>query len=358
MHVISLMVLCLFYVLSFILFYISFYSKRNKEKQAFINNIVVSGVFFLSLSINILIRTTIQESQDNFILFPFNIAILLFTGIFLLFFYLFIKREKKLIEKSLNKKEFISSNYQLPFKYDIYRKLTHLVVLAIVFFYFTLGLLIQILIIDILKLIPELVSDTFSSYTIHNINMLFTQNLVMFLVGISVIGLITADAVRILKPEYYPLKPVNRILREKELHLRLGPQISMAVGCFSIIIVFGLFQPYGPYIICLSMTMAIFSDMAANIIGRSLGKRKIRNTSKTWEGLFAGISAAFISGLIANYFLNQFYQINIITSIILSFLGASIIGFLDYLDLEIDDNLLFNVIPTIILFLFYYFVLY
>ena len=31
----------------------------------------------------------------------------------------------------------------LPLKYEIYRKLTHLVVLAIVFFYFTLGFIIQ-----------------------------------------------------------------------------------------------------------------------------------------------------------------------------------------------------------------------
>jgi len=211
----------------------------------------------------------------------------LFIGVFLPVFYLLILREKK-----KNKKEEISSQNrtdkeltEIPLKFDIYRKLTHLVVLGIILFYFTLGYLIQNVFINLLGFFPKDVSAIFFSiFSENDFTMFFTQYLVLYLVGISLIGLLTADFVRILKPQYYPLKPVNQILREKELHYRLGPQISMSIGCFSVIVLYGLFQPIGPIIICLSMTMSIFGDIGSNLIGRTIGHKKIRNTTKTYEG--------------------------------------------------------------------------
>ncbi|MFX0138658.1 MAG: hypothetical protein ACFFDN_33760, partial [Candidatus Hodarchaeota archaeon] len=168
------------------------------------------------------------------------------------------------------------------------------------------------------------------------------QNLVVFLVGISLIGLLTADIVRILTPELYPLKPVNQLLRKKELHMRVGPHISMSIGCFSIIMLYGLIQPFGPVIICTSMVMSIFGDIASNLIGRTIGSRQIRNTKKTYEGLLAGIIIAFFSGISILLLLKDFYRINILGLFSIPFIGAMIIGILDYLDLEIDDNLSYN----------------
>jgi dolichol kinase len=180
--------------------------------------------------------------------------------------------------------------------------------------------------------------------------MIFTQYLVVFLVGISLIGFFTAEYTRILKPELYPLKPVNKILREKELGMRIGPHISMGIGCFSIIILYGLFQPLGPIVICSSMTMAIFGDIAANLIGRTLGKRHIRNSKKTYEGLVAGIVVSFISGLISLIFLNSFFSISLLYLILSPIIGSLILGLIDYLDLEIDDNLTNNFFLSTILF--------
>ncbi|MFX0004108.1 MAG: phosphatidate cytidylyltransferase [Candidatus Hodarchaeota archaeon] len=180
--------------------------------------------------------------------------------------------------------------------------------------------------------------------------MIFSQKLVVFLVLISLIGLLTADFTRILTPNLYPLKPVNQILREKELHLRLGPHISMSIGCFSIILLYGAIQPLGPVIICTSMVMSIFGDITANLTGRTIGGKKIRKTNKTYEGLIGGIFAAFVSGIIVLFILRDYYSFSITGLLIIPFIGMIIIGIIDYLDLEIDDNLTFNFLVSTILF--------
>ena len=330
---------------------ISFLAKKKGEKNAFVNNITISLVFLISITINFVITSFLTPPTINFIVFPFDILMLGFIITFLPFFYLLILNEKRKTTKM--KENGHLPLKELPLKYDIYRKLTHLVVLAIILFYFTLGFLVKNFFIYLLSYFPSVISDIFYSvYSIEKNPMIFTQYLVVFLVGVSLIGLLTADFVRILKPRLYPLKPVNQLLREEELHMRLGPQISMAVGCFSIIVLYGLFQPIGPLIICTSMTMAISGDTASNLIGRTVGYkyRYIRNTKKTYIGLIAGIVASLFSGIIILIILCEFYLISPLRLIFLPLIGAIIIGVLDYLDLEIDDNLTNNFILSTILF--------
>ncbi len=180
--------------------------------------------------------------------------------------------------------------------------------------------------------------------------MIFTQYLVVFLVGASLIGMLSADFIRILRPDLYPLKPVNRILRKKERHMRLGPHISMGIGCFSIIILYGMFQPIGPFVICTSMTMSIFADMTANLVGKKFGRKKIRNTKKTYEGLFAGMSVAYVSGVITLLLLRQVYMLKPVSLVLIPLVGAIVIGLLDFLDLEVDDNLTYNFTVSTVLF--------
>ncbi len=246
----------------------------------------------------------------------------------------------------------------LPLKFDIYRKLSHLVVVGITLFYFILGFLVQNIFVYIFHFLPDLVSNLFFSvYNIESDKMVFTQYLVVFLVGISLIGLLTADIVRILFPDLYPLKPVNQILRKKEMHLRFGPQISMSIGCFSIIIMYGIFQPIGPIIICCSMIMTIFGDMTANLLGRMFGSKNIRNTPKTYEGLFSGMAVAFISGIIFLAIINIDFALNVYTFVLYPLIGAITIGILDYSNIDVDDNLTFPFVVSSILFLisFFYF---
>ncbi|MFX1366598.1 MAG: hypothetical protein ACFFCE_00125 [Promethearchaeota archaeon] len=324
-------------------------ARKKREIGAFINNLTNAIILIISITINVILITILNFLNGEFIIFPFNILIIGFVLVFFPLFFLFVRRENIKIkrQKVKNIKIEVQSSNELPLKYDIYRKLTHLIVLGIILFYFTLGFLIQNVFVYIEKILPAFIPRVFQ---VEGDIMIFTQNLVIFLVGISLIGLLTADIVRILAPEIYPLKPVNQILREKELNLRLGPHISMGIGCFSTILIYGLIQPIGPVIICTSMVMAIFGDISSNLVGRTIGYRKIKNTKKTYEGLAAGIIISFLSGIIVLYLLRNFYEFNILGLIFNPLIGAMIIGLLDYLDLEIDDNLSFNFCISTILF--------
>lgn len=315
--------------------YITYLARKKRDIGAFINNLVNALILIVSITINLVLINIFNLPSREFIEFPFNILTVTFIIFFLPLFYLFISREKHRIKirKKSNNNIKLQPFTELPLKYDIYRKLTHFVVLGIIFFYFTLGFLLQ-------NLFVYIGGDI----------MIFSQNLVVFLVVISLIGLLTADIVRILTPEFYPLKQVNQILREKELHMRLGPHISMSIGCFSIILLYGIIQPIGPVIICTSMAMSIFGDVTANLVGRTIGRRKIRKTNKTYEGLIGGIIAAFLSGVIVLFILRNYYRFSVPGLFLIPFIGMMIIGIIDYLDLEIDDNLTFNFCISTILF--------
>ena len=331
MDIISIIIISFLYFYCFIILYITFLAKKRGEQGAFINNLVHLIVLTISISINLVMVTFIIPSKLDFISFPFNVFILIFIIIFFPLFSIFIFREKKKEPNNFQKKYFPPK--ELPLKYDIYRKLTHLVVLGIVFSYFIFSTCVNVE------------------------SMFFLQNLVLTLVGVSLIGLLSAEFIRILAPRIYPLKPIYQILREKELHMRLGPQISMAIGCFSIILLFGIFQPLGPIIICTSMIMAIFGDIASNLIGRLKGKNFIRNTNKTYEGLIAGIIVSYISGFITLLISSNFYESKNVGLITIPLIGAFIIGILDYSNLEIDDNLTFNISLSPILFFISIFIL-
>jgi CDP-diglyceride synthetase len=323
-------------------------TRKKGDKGAFINNAANSIVFIISITINLFLINIINPLSAQFIAFPFDLLMVFFILIYLpLFTLLVINEKRKLSKKKGCGEELRPRTKELPLKYDIYRKLTHLVVLGIIFFYFTLGFLIQNFFIYILGFLPD---PFIRMFDLGDNIMNFTQYLVIFLVGASLIGLLTADFSRVLTPKYYPLKVINQILKKKELHMRLGPHISMSIGCFSIILLYGLIQPIGPLIICTSMVMAVFGDTSSNLIGRLIGKKKIRTTDKTYEGLFAGIIVAFISGFMVLLLLKDFYLPENLGLFFIPFIGAVIIGLIDYFDLEIDDNLSYIFILSTILF--------
>ncbi|MHA2048427.1 MAG: phosphatidate cytidylyltransferase [Promethearchaeota archaeon] len=327
----SIIIICTLYSYGLILIYITYQTKEKGEKGSFINNLANTVIFLLSITLNLIITKLLNPLKGDFVMFPFDVLMILFTLIYVPVFAFLLIKERRKVKYGLKKPKIDNSSpTDLPLKYDIYRKLTHLVVVGFVFLYLTLGFLI-------------------SDLTSKNL-LIYTQNLVIFLVGISLIGLLTADFIRILVPRYYPLKLINQILKEKELHMRLGPHICMGIGCFSIILLYGFIQPFGIIIICTSMIMAVFGDVAANLIGRTKGKRKIRNTPKTYEGLFAGIASAFISGFIMLLLLKNIYTPKNYGVIIIPTIGALMIGFIDFINLEIDDNLTYNFIISTCLF--------
>ncbi|MHA1931735.1 MAG: hypothetical protein ACW96X_04290, partial [Promethearchaeota archaeon] len=265
MNITSVIIICFLYSYGLILVYITCLTRKKGDRGAFINNAANTIVFITSVTINLILINIINPLSAQFVAFPFDFLIIGFIILYIPLFYVLVIKEKRNINKKKSSIEEISPRTKgLPLKYDIYRKLTHLAVLGIIFFYFTLGFLIQNFFIYILDFLPSFFIGMFD---IGDDIMVFTQNLVVFLVGVSLIGLLTADFTRILKPKYYPLKVVNQILKKKELYMRFGPHISMSIGCFSIILLYGLIQPIGPMIICTSMVMTVFGDTSSNLIG-------------------------------------------------------------------------------------------
>jgi len=354
LNIISFLIICIFYSYSLIILYTAILAKDNGDKGTFTNNISNFIILVFSLSSNIIIINLSDLPNIDFLVFPFDFLTISFLIIFFPLFFMFIFNEKRKFDRNKNLpklKDYFSTGNELPLKYDIYRKLTHLVVLGVVLFYFNFGFWTKHVFIYLAELLPEDLYDLFYSiFLAESNNMVFTQYLVVFLVSISLFGLLTADFFRILKPELYPLKSVNKILREKELHLRLGPQISMTIGCFSIINLYGLFQPIGPLMICTGMIISIFGDMASNLVGRVFGKKRIRNSQKTLIGLYSGMIIGFLSGIIFLLILNAQAMFGFLGVFFLSLTGAIIIGLLDYLNLEIDDNLTYPFFVSSILF--------
>lgn len=354
MNFISLVFIIVLYLYGALLLYIASISKKKGESQAFYNNLFSSLVLIVSVTISLINIYLLRISSTEFISFPFDLLLIAFliTYFPILSFFVYREKNKQMSKNGSWKKYYLTTLKELPLKYELYRKSTHLIVLGIVFFYFTLGFLVQYVFVYLFRLAPPFISDFFFSiYNLEGDKMVFTHYLVVFLVGFSLLGLISADVIRILKPDWYPLKPVNIILREKEINSRIGPHISMGIGCFSIIITYGSFQPIGPLVICTSMTMAIFGDMTASLSGRLIGKRKIRKTPKTYEGLILGVISAYFSGFFCLLVLNTIYHISIIGLFFVPLIGSIIIGILDYADLEIDDNLSYNVLVSFGLFL-------
>ena len=168
MDALSVIIICILYFYGLISLYTAFLAKRRNEKGAFINNLVNSLILIVSITINLTINS-LYMSDIGLIVFPFDVFMIIFVIFFLPHFSFSVRREKrkvKLKEKHIGEETSYITE-ELPFKYELYRKLTHLVVLGIAFFYFTLGFLVQNIFTYILELFPEIISDFF--FSIYNI---------------------------------------------------------------------------------------------------------------------------------------------------------------------------------------------
>jgi len=322
---------------------------------AFINNIITSSTLLFAI-ISSILRSIINPNINPILIYPFDFFTIIFMFPFFLAFHLLIYRERKRMKKDTNNLTELRVDAEglrvLPLKYEIYRKLTHLIVICICFFYFIFGVFTKFLLDNFISILPDFIKNFFSGANLIILNNVdFTQYLVVFLTSISLMGLLTADYVRIIAPEDYPLKSINRLLRQRELKTRIGPHITMAVGTISIVLIFGPLSNIGPLIVSLSILMSSVGDSSANLIGITIGCHKIREGKKSYEGLIGGILFSFLSGIF--FLIFQFFP-NFISPqkiLLISLTVALIIGIIDYLDLPIDDNLSFLITSSIIIYL-------
>ncbi|OLS13999.1 MAG: dolichol kinase [Promethearchaeota archaeon CR_4] len=313
--------------------FLGFKSYRHDEIDAGRNNFANALVFGIALIFSLAFSpfTPIMP-------YPLDVVTVVFSIAFIFIFYIFMVKE----ERDPNRQATYVFGEKLSLRYDMYRKLSHFIVVGIFLIYIIIGSWMIIVLNSWMALTPEF----WNASHLESPESAYGQYTTMFFVGIAFIGLNIADFVRIMKPEAYPLKKVNRILRDREKGTMLGPQVSFSIGCISVIMIIG---PYFPMVACAAMGISSFGDAAANIIGRRWGKHKLRGP-KTWEGLLGGAAVSFIVSflfLIYEPALKTFKDgipniatLNFGVPAIVALAGTLTFCFVDYFTPVISDNLL------------------
>ena len=307
------------------LFLVILYKKRKLRQQKMIeldeeeeieslaNPIAITVILFMSL-----IYTAFLSPFSPIIPYPLDLITLIWYVAFLIFFAIICKKEGESYQgPKLETKE----ESELPMKYELIRKMTHGVIIAISLVYIILGPLFMAFIDGLIDL--DVGVEYYGQYT------------VVFFTVIAFLGLGTSEIVRVFFYPYYPLKGVKAIFRRKETGAALGSHISLTVGCMATIFIYG---PYYPEIVMASISISAIADGAASIVGRRFGRHEYKTVfsrkRKTLEGL---LTATIVSFSLSFIFL--IYRFGVY-SFILAFIATLVVDIVDWLSLQISDNLL------------------
>ncbi|MEJ2280047.1 MAG: hypothetical protein P8Y70_20210 [Candidatus Lokiarchaeota archaeon] len=157
--------------------------------------------------------------------------------------------------------------------------------------------------------------------------------------------MIIPDLIRVLwGAEYSFFHLLTRAVLRKKEYNAVGPQIYLVTG---VIFSYLLYMVGLVHILAFlaGVLIACFSDALAALVGRSIGKRKIKclgNQIKTLEGFIAGVGSAYIIGF---FIVGPIYAI----------FGAIIFFILDYFPTLIADNILNPIIITIVIQIAFFF---
>ena len=98
--------------------YVSFLARKKGERSSFIDNFANSLVLIISISISLLLVSYLNPSNVNFIVFPFDLLMVIFVLVFFPLFSLLIYREKRIMGKKFGtiKKKFIPDTNRVTIK--------------------------------------------------------------------------------------------------------------------------------------------------------------------------------------------------------------------------------------------------
>ncbi|MHA1732854.1 MAG: diacylglycerol/polyprenol kinase family protein [Promethearchaeota archaeon] len=307
-------------------FYLAWRARGDGERVAFKNNLAYA--FVLLGSLLFAVGSTFQPVLP----YPLDVVVLLFLVLFVPAFLIVARREKRHPHTDAYERP----TEGLTFRYELYRKLTHFVVVGIFLVYFYFGPYFMEKFNRAMAVMPWFWG--ISDFGVPPSS--FGQYFAVFWAVISFLGLNVAEFTRILAPEAYPLKKVNRILRDDELHSKMGPHIAMTVGVLSVILTIG---PYAPKVACAAISIGIFGDAAANIVGKKFGKHQIRK-GKTLEGLLGGAAVSFVSAfgflMYEELFTLTPTVVGSATIAIIALGGTVTFVLVDFFSPSISDNLL------------------
>ncbi|MBD3194220.1 MAG: hypothetical protein GF317_04140 [Candidatus Lokiarchaeota archaeon] len=354
-----------FFVLAFLMFYISLRSYKNNRYGSL--STIICVILFIIFGY--------YNSIFGFLLYPYNGFMIWWIGISLLIFFSFAF----IISRKINKMSLNEGNLditetdssltkyvkrirkkdpyreRISFKMEVIRKSFHLTGILLILIYFgfffipPLTLLINDAVLSFVYQTQGLYQFFWGNPSVYPYSFGDFQaviDLTMFgLIG-ALFFMIISDLIRVLwGPEYSMFNFLTRsILRNKEYNA-VGPQIYLVTGAvFSYLLyVVGWVDVL---IVYSGLLIACFSDAIAALVGRRFGNHEVEcigGETKTIEGFIAGIACSYLIGL---FTVGPFYS-----------LVATLIFFLlDYFPLRIADNILNPIMITIVLGFLSYFI--
>ncbi|TFG04955.1 MAG: hypothetical protein EU536_03280 [Promethearchaeota archaeon] len=265
--------------------------------------------------------------------YPLGFYVLAFIPVIFVFIGVYYIRESKIKNagRSIRKSEYQEIH---PLDLEVSRKAFHITIIGILVCYLFLG---------------QLASNAFFSHLetgwdIWHINIFLAPPIAfagrafaLFMIVLIFFLLAFTDFIRIFMPDYYPVKMISNVYRDKEKNA-LGPHIHLAIGVLFAVTFFS------PPIAMAVIAIAALGDAAATIVGINIGKHKIHPESKkTWEGCVGGVLVSFTTALLCMIVLLNEININTITgSVILCGVGALIFFIIDYYTptVPLTDNIL------------------
>ncbi len=174
--------------------------------------------------------------------------------------------------------------------------------------------------------------------------MFFTKEVMVVITSVVLASVFLWDFCRLIKIELQFLSFINKFIREKESKRLIGATYFLA----SILLVIILFPKN---IAIVSMFILIFCDTFAALIGKSIGKLKIKSLDKSIEGFIAFIITGFF---ILCIYLQIVYETVTYNLYLLSFISICITGMVELFSnkVKIDDNFSITLVSALCLYFF------
>ncbi|MBY9008057.1 MAG: hypothetical protein KGD63_15050 [Candidatus Lokiarchaeota archaeon] len=350
-----------FFIISFLMFYIVY--KGYKENRYGSSSTLVCAILFIFFAYYNSIKGIAHYPYNGFMVWWVGIMLIVFLS-----FSLFIRKISKNIDfdnlpsntkdMSLIKRYIIAMKKENPYreqismKMEAIRKVFHLggLLFAVAIFgFFMLPPLAGMVNEGIIYLIQNtepvynFLWGDLSTYPYGIGDPLAIYYITLFAFVAILVFTIVPELIRVLwGPEYSMLNLLTRSVLRNEERNAVGPQIYLLTGA---IFSFILYLEGAVHLKALTagILIACFSDAAAALIGRGIGKHKVnclRGQKKTLEGFIAGVGSAYLIGL---FTVGPIYAL----------IAAIIFFLLDFFPTYIADNILNPILITLGITIFY-----
>jgi dolichol kinase len=318
----------LFILLAVAIFIYTIKNRKEKREKHNFNNEMLVGILFVMAGLLFpfmyISHSILPEGTLNFLWASTSIILTLeaCTLSYILFGNMY--KAKKHPERKFDYEKFCTefrANWEYSFKKDVERKFLHLLPVGVIFFVWTLGM-----ILDAFGVLAPMGLDvySFAFWLIITVGYAFC---VMFMF---------ADLARLNRPDMLPdwakaWFGKSMTVNELDTFISSAPLVLSFVPF--------LFAPF-PIFAAVALITAV-ADAAASLVGKKYGKHKFNeNSKKTIEGYLAGSSMTFLIVVLMTGIYQTYMPVTIAIVVTMAFVAAMIFLLVDATSEHITDNIL------------------